>query len=460
MLEGQVIYRDFFEFLPPGIDLVYLTILKFVGSHAWVPNALLVLLGVCLANLCIVISKHLFRGGDAYLPGLLFVVVAFRSGLDGTHHWFSVLAVLAAIAIMLKERTLARVAAAGALCGIASDFTTTRGVVAVIALGVFLLWEARRKGQDWRRVWLCEAVLLTSFLIPFVAFNAYFAWKVGLQRFLECTVLFPAEYYPADARWNSLQVYMTEVPRFLPWYRLPALGVWLFIHSLQPLIYLLFFSRYWRQERITPHEPWEQLMLLSIAGLSLFAGVAPAPGLVRLCSISLPALILFVWFVQASEKYKRTGVRLLWVAALILAVGATVERQARWKKFLDMPTGRTASLYPASYERYQWLLQHTRPSEYFFEGDFADMYFPLALRNPAKVPFLTNTDYTRPEQVQDVVASLERHRVRFVLWSLLLDVPREKPAGDHLEPLREYLREHYRVAHTFSDFAQVWERVE
>jgi len=87
------------------------------------------------------------------------------------------------------------------------------------------------------------------------------------------------------------------------------------------------------------------------------------------------------------------------------------------------------------------------------------MYFPMGLRNPAKVPYVTTTDYTRPEEVLDVVDSLEKHRVRFVLWPLDLEVRAGNPsAGDHLGPLRTYLRAHYHVVRTFSDFDQLWER--
>ena len=106
------------------------------------------------------------------------------------------------------------------------------------------------------------------------------------------------------------------------------------------------------------------------------------------------------------------------------------------------------------------MFERTHPSEYFLEGDWPSLYFLLGLRDPASVPFLSNTDYTRPEQVADVVESLERHRVRFVLWSLRLDLhdPRDPAGGDHLGPLRAYLRAHYHVAKSFANGEWIWER--
>jgi hypothetical protein len=88
------------------------------------------------------------------------------------------------------------------------------------------------------------------------------------------------------------------------------------------------------------------------------------------------------------------------------------------------------------------------------------MYFMLNVRNPAEVPFLTTSDYTRPEQVLNVLNGLQAHRVRFVMWWPELDLPDDAahPEGDHLGPLRAYLSRHYRVVKTFTDGTQVWER--
>ena len=372
-----------------------------------------------------------------------------------------VLAVMGAVAVVIEKRSPARLVGAGALCGLASCFTTTRGIVAASGFAVFLVWEYRQRRLSWPSLLKAEVLLLAPFLASIVAVNAYFSWKVGLERFLDCTVSFVFRFYPADRKWNSLQVYMTEVPRFLPWYRLPALGVWLFVHGLLPLVYLLFFSRYRGQARDTSQVPWDRLMLLAIVGLFLFMGIAPAPGWVRLCSVSLPALILLVWLANSPGKLHQVVSGLLWVVAVVLVVGELVERQNHWKAYLDVPGGRTALFSPLAYDKYEWLSRRTRPAEFFLEGAFADMYFPLGLRNPAGVPFLTNNDYTRPEQVRNVIEGLEKHRVRLVLWSLGLDLPTEgRPSGDHLAPLRAYLHAHYRVVKTFGDFDQVWERNE
>lgn len=454
MLHGQMIYRDFFQFTPPGTELVYAVLFRWLGVCAWIPQGMLIFVGVSLAGLSITISAKLMKGWPIILPALLFLTLAFRSTLDATHHWYSTLAVMTALAVTIGRRNPPRLAAAGVLCGLATCFTQFRGLGGVLAIGLFLVWERRRKTQTLASLVKAEAWLVGPFLSTIVGLNAYFVWKVGLERFLFCTVVFGLKFYPSENTWR---IYMAELPALQSWLDLPRWGVFAFISGVLPIVYSLFFIRYWRVSATRPAEAWDRLMLVNIVGVFLFAGVAPAASHLRLCSVCLPALIIVVWFVNQPGRLEQTALRLLWVAALVLAIAGPASRQRHWRAYLNLPTGRTAFLDPVVYDKYRWLSERTRPTELFF-GDPL-MCFPLGLRNPAEVNFLTNTDYTRPEQVANVMQVLEKDRVHYVvLWDFALDVPRPDPAGDHLGPLDAYLRIHYHVVNTFADGDVVWER--
>lgn len=468
MLEGQMIYRDFFQFTPPGTELLYLALFKLFGTQGWIPNAVLVLFGLGFAWLSIEISKKVVRGPMAFLPGLLFLTLAFRIWFTGsTHNWLSVLAVTAAVAVIIEKRTPVRLAGAGTLCGLASFFTQPRGILAVLGLTVFLAWEKARQRQQWNRFFKDEAYMLMSFFLAIVVPNAYFIEKVGLERFLDCTVRFVVRYFPSDAMYNSFNAYTVDLADFLfapgSWmtYRLPAIGMWLFMHALVPFVYLGFFMRYRREAHTRPEQPWDRLMLLCFVGVFQLIGIASAPSWFRLCAISIPALVILVWWAASPGRFRKTLAGLLWGVALALVIAEPLERQIGWRACLDLPRGRTAFLEHDLYDKSQWLLQHTQPSGFFFRGVFPEFYFQLSQRNPAKVPYVTPTDFTRPEQVEEVVEALERTRARYVFWSVWLDVPGySPPEGDHLGPLRAYLGSHYHVIKIFgdADYEQVWER--
>jgi hypothetical protein len=80
----------------------------------------------------------------------------------------------------------------------------------------------------------------------------------------------------------------------------------------------------------------------------------------------------------------------------------------------------------------------------------------LWLRNPSRVAFVRPNDFTRPEEVRNLVEGLEKHQVRFVSWYHGLDDPQVE--GNHLAPLRSYLHSHYRVAESFDNGHIMWER--
>ena len=453
MYEGQLIYRDFDYFTLPGTDVLYLALFRLFGVRAWIPQMMLLLAGVISTWLSIKIAGKVMSGPAVFLPGFLFLTLPFTSYLDATHHLYNVLAATAALAVVIEERTIARLAWAGALWGLGTCFAQSL-VLGPVGLGLFLLWERPRKNEAWAVLVKKEGYLFASYLATVAAFNAYFVWKVGLKQVYYYTVTFVAKYFSAYGT-NNWRTYMLNWPSRHVWANWLDLAAWPLIHVLIPLVYILFFVRYWRERCLHPEEPWERLMLVNITGLCLFLSIASGPAWNRLYTVSLPALIMLVWFLKAPFKLERVLLRVLWAVVLILAIARPIVTQMRWKAFLDLPTGRTAFFDLSSYQETKWVLERTHPSDYFF-GDQL-LCFDLGLRNPSRVAFVTPYDFTRPEEVSNVVQTLDEHQVRFVSWYPGLDDP-AAVAGNHLAPLRRYLQSHYHVAEIFPNGHKIWER--
>jgi hypothetical protein len=457
MLHGQLIYRDFFHFLLPGTETVFMTLFKVFGEREWIPNVVLVVLGVLQTWLIVSISSTVLQGWKVALPGLLFLVGPYRNLLDATHHWFSSLAVLMAIFVIIERRTVARLAIAGMLCGITAFFTSARGLMCVLGLAGFLFWEQGYDLANSRLLRRKLAFLLSAFTVTIALICGGLVLKVGFRTLWQSVVVFPLRYYPTG-RANTVRVYMLGWPSLTPWTHVPALTVWCLIYVLLPFAYVFFLICYWRERTQRSAEPWDKLMLLNIVGCSLFCGVITAPGFGRLCAVSPPALVLFVWLFAGTSRYRKFLVKVLWIWALGLA---TVEPWPTWLRHslvLDLPAGRVGFRGDESGKEYSWLAQRTRPSEYLFDTA-ARVYFPLHLEDPSRIPFITNTGYTTADQVQDVMHSLEAKQVRFVLWRKYLSVPEDPlDTGDNLSPLREYLSRHYHIICTFSSADDILER--
>jgi hypothetical protein len=462
MYEGEAIYRDFFQFLTPGTSAVYFFLFRIFGLRLWVPSLSVLVLGLALAGLTVAISRKIMGPSLALLPSAIFLAGIYKNQLHPIHHWYSLLATMAAIVTLMERRSPVRIAAAGGFCGLAACFTQTRGVAVAVAIGVFLWWESGRRQADWRATFRKEAYLGAGLLATLMAVNTYFVWKAGLARFLWCTVVFVMKYYHQDGGPNTFLGSLQDFPMTGPLSSFPArFAQWSFIFAAVPFTYILFFTRYRRESRKTPSELWERPMLLAMVGSSLLLSVAPAPSLGRMGPSVLPGIILLGWFLDSPRKLARVLAASLAVGILLIAVHAVAGFQSRGKSILKMPQGPIAITDPELREELGWVEQHTRPAEYFYATADPGLYFYGDLRNPTPLPFVTDTGYTTLQQVADVIRGLEQHHVRYISWDgveLGTAADWGSPDDHRLGPLWNYMHSHYRRVRMFADFDEIWER--
>lgn len=465
MYDGELIYRDFFQFSPPATALAYFFPFKLLGLGLWVVNAEMALVGLGLAWIGVTIAKKVTHPNLAILPSAIFLAGLYVRHIEPTHHWFSLLAACGSIAVLMERRTPARIAAAGFLGALSTCFTQTRGLAVTLALAGFLWWESRRKREDLRALIIKEAWLVASFLVALIAVNGYFIWKAGLARFFWCTVVFGVNYYPKDAEYNTFKAFFNGVPSLTDLHSFisPYFCEWLFLNGLIPATCILFFIRYWRKSGKEPSAKWERPMLLALTCTAMLLSVAPAPTFLRLAASAFPGILLLVWFID-SPGWLARGLRvLLPLGVLVVALHsvAGVESQQKW--MLNTRQGQLALENGEDYEVFSWVRSHTQPLEYFYDTADAGWVgeFCLDLRNPSPISIVENNGYTTPEQVREIIQGLDRHHVLYICWSPdELDViPRHVSLfEDHIGPLRDYIYNHYRVVKVFTDDKQIWER--
>jgi hypothetical protein len=447
IVAGQLPYRDFLEMLAPGTDLLYAALFSLFGQLVVIENALTLTIGVILAWLVARISHSVLDGKLAFTAVLLVLLISFRYAMGANHHWFSALWALAAIASVIESRSLLRIAIAGAFCGVSSCFTQTRGLAVVVGLAAFFWWESSTTGLRRSMLWKRPLVLLTAYAAVVSLVLCYFLATIGPYQVFASIVLFPAKYYGA---YNHFDYWPVEEWRISTVTQLPAIAAAVILRAL-PATYLLlpFTIRHLRTCEATLRA---KVVLVGFVGAALFLEVINAPSGPRLAVTAIPACILAVWLLNLhgflSKKCLNAGAILL----LSFATVDTIAIQKAELGVLDLPTGRVAFVKRDWYEDCRYLAAHTSARDWYFGDDW--LGFPLGLRNPAFIPYVTNTDLTRPEQVQDLVYSLERHRVAYLSFSWVSDDTKPGPPGqDHLQPLRDYVLAHYQPA--YRDF---WRR--
>jgi hypothetical protein len=458
ILKGMRLYQDFFQFTFPGVQVMFAALIKAFGARIWLPNAVLVALGTLAAWITTLVSRRVLSGESAFLPAFLLVSVEFPAWHFASHHWLSTLAGMTAVLMLLRERTPGLLVTAGALCGLSAWFTQTAGTLLLLGVVVFVLWESGGSSRVWRVIVARWTLPIAGFLPTLLLGIGYFAWRAGPREFLWSTFVFPAKYYRAWVPDNSFSEYWVGVAGMRAWELVPLL----IVYATVPWVYLFFLLAYMRGRDAATGKPPEELVLLSLSGFFLFVAVAPVPGWYQLCTVSPPALILLVWLLRTCS-ISRTALRFLWIVGLLCATTfmvKTVRRERLVRRDLDLPTGRTAFLDTGVFDEVSWLNSRTRPGDFFFGGQNPRFYFPLGLCPPSRVPRVVPNDYTRPADVSDLIEALRTHRVRFLLWQLELDHPPVNAGrGDHLGPLRAYLRAHYHLVKIFSgSYDQVLER--
>lgn len=468
MYEGELIYRDFFEFTGPGVALVNLLFFKLFGLRVWIPNLLTVLLGTGLVWVGVAISRNLMRPGVAWLPSALFLVDARSYLSDPGHHWYSSLAALAAIAVLIRRRTLPRIAAAGCLCGLSACFTQTRGLAAAVGFVVFLWWDCRQQQMGRRELARTIACFAAGFAVALLLVNGYFIWQAGPARFFWCTVVFLLKYYPRQADWNTFQVFSgsfhsgSAASHSLRLYETSAKTFFDIVAT--PLACSAVLARYFWKRREKSWDDWHRPVLVATVGMFLFLSMAPAPAAYRILVSSLPAFILLGWLVDAPGKLPRAVLVFCSVGVFAAVTFSVFDSRPSELGVWAAPHGKVGVSDEGQdlVAEYEWVQQHTRPGDFFYEAGFSDIYFYLDLRNPTPLPRITNNGYTTIAQVNDVIDGLERHQTRYITWSTInLDsVPNwENPSDAHLQPLRDYIRAHYEVVKVFSDPGdEIWQR--
>ena len=478
LLDGEVMYRDFFHFAPPGADLYYAAVFSIFGAKVWVVNVTIFLLAACQLLILFIFSKRIFPSTYHYLPSLIYFTIGFRLwGIDGSYRLFSIVFVMAAALIVVFRRDTKAMIAAAALCGISSFFVQTRGLLGVGAIGLFLLWEQYNEGFELKPLLQKWTIAAATFLLTIGVTQFYMAWLGGFDNYFFANVIFLKEYYGADTLSNTF-AYFSDVPdlnSYLAsygfaggWFRyLRVAGPTLFFYALIPVVYVVFLI--YRRLRSAGTGSDRDLVLWAILGSVLFVG-ASAPTAFRLYHISIPGVLILTWLV--SRLRLGAGIsRTLTFGLLVLSVMYCFQRQTIANVTLELPAGRAAFLAPDTVDKYLWLADETEPGDYIYEAQHATYYFPLHLKNPSPFYLIRDNNYTPPFQVEQLLRSLRANPPRLIAWhGGWSKRPAERLPGDNLAPLWEFIRANYRMKKEFLEQGEFtvnsrrdiefWERID
>lgn len=450
MLDGEKMYRDFFQFTFPGGQVLYFLLFSVFGAKYWVLPFAIILMGFGYCWFLLRSAKLLIPGYLAYLPALIFIFFGFRwFGQDGSHRMFSPLFVLIGVFILLKGKGLWHWAATGACCAMSSYFTQQRGVIAVGAFGIFLLTDSFLSGWKWKDVISRSGVLCLGFAVTLAVLCSYFIFTAGLDTFINATLTYPSLYYHYQPD-NSLGGFWVGFRHILA---TPGIGPILsllpagFYGFIIPLIVIVFLAVYFRDRRKFDHAYWRGPLLMAIVS-GVFLISTTNPGHLRYYQISPTFLILLAWLLWHLKLFGERAGLFVKAAAVLMIVfsGIQIVRLQTGTAYVrvDTPRGTVYSSNMESTGRYTWIAERTKPGDLVFEASNPYIYFPFALKNPSGHAQFYQTEYTRPEFVLEAIEELKTKPPLYILWSNDYNIPdAERVPGDNLGPLAEYVQVEY-----------------
>lgn len=451
MLDGERVYQDFFQFTPPGTNLIYLGLFKVFGLYVWVTNGTVFALGLALCWVCFSLASEILERRLAVLATLLFLVLIYGKLFNGTHHLFSALIVMCATKLGMRHRTPGWLSCVGALLGLASFFTQTRGVMAMLAFATFLAWGWWREKKAWQVLLRQNLALGFAFVGTLLVLNAHFIFALGLKNLWYFQIT-----YVRNHMVHGLENWSLGLP--FAWRQLPRLATFLVVYLMVPVTYLIVLRRCWL-DRARPSLQLQKVALLFLVGSFLLLEVASSLNWLRLYAVSMPAVILLIWAVGQTESLRKYLFAMAWVVVAVLAIHQTWSRHSAEQVIVGVPGGRIA-VSPQESEELQWIAHRTKPGQFLFEAGGPRLYLPLQLLNPAFLDEVHTNNESPPEYVYLAIQQLDAKKVPFVLWVPRLDHADGGAAAMAIADLRRYLRDRYYLAEAFSNADEIWERKE
>lgn len=484
ILNGEVLYRDFFSFFTPGSYYWTALRLKLLGSTFFAGRVVLLVYGGAISLALYMLARRACSRWIAALTAYLFLVIGLPHAFYVLHNWDStVLAVLALHAAVLwaESRRPAWALATGTLVSLTCFFEQSKGAGLLVGLAAGLLilgWTGRR----WDLFRRSNLLMLAAGLAwPAAVTFAYFASEHSLTQMV-AGWLWPLQHYSASNRlpygyimlptggWDALYGSGS-----LPW-RLFALLLTspYFIVPFLPFLGLAVLIQvvYQMKSGNRPDGPQRLSVLVCACSLGLVLGTVATgrPDADHLIYIA-PPLILLLGIVLGG---KVVNSRLLGEAQPLLLAFLLVTFTAFGMLFLisgpfsaqqSLETRRGHIKLKCCDTVIPYLERHVAPEEVILVYPYKPLYYFLsATRSPTRFDYLQLGMHSE-DQVREALEELTAHRPRVVLWWLSFNTqivlwawPTTPQQALSRDTIADYILAHYQPCTTLNsqDIRQVY----
>ena len=221
ILDGQVIYRDFFEFLAPLTSYLAAWLFAATGPSILSARLLVTLLVAIAAGLLARLAARLeVTGAGVLLPGLLVAAVGYSAVPGYSHHWIVLVPTLGALLAAMSGADddappWTPWLAAGACAGVACLTMQSDGLALAGALGGWLVLEGLFGPTPATTLARRAAGLAAGALAVVAPAFGYLAWQQALGAAYTDTWWWTHAHYRIPGGLNDVY-YMVDLPTLVP----------------------------------------------------------------------------------------------------------------------------------------------------------------------------------------------------------------------------------------------------
>ena len=499
ILNGDLIYRDFFTVVTPGSYYTVASLFQIFGEQLMVLRWAALVCGLAIALVTLAIGRKIVSWPFAAAAALMTTVWGWFLITPNFYSLQAALLALIALFFHLRDAAEPRtkwVVLAGVMTGLTA--LVKQNVGAYVAVGLLLaMWLSRAFDTtfDFRGQLRRSALFIAGIAIPAVPTLLYLVAAGAGPYLYESWVYYPLMKYPDR--------FALPFPAFYPLLpehnvitlrdALPALltravpepavfDIWVkFVLYLPVLVYPLIVVRlawlvfqFHRRRRTDFRVEGCSLLAIAIAGAMLLLQTWPRADLTHLLFGIQPTFVLFAYVTDRVWRTMRAGTgRHLVVSAVLLLIMLLPHALLLWNGYrrtdweyanyvapLRSERARGVRAVPIEAQRIdtvtRYVAEHTSADETIFVVPWAAGFYFLADRkNPTRIDFMLFED---PEAYPCLLASLEEQPPKYVIYGYTWDVD-ERRFRDYAAPIDGYIRSRYAIENGVDGY-EIWRRLD
>jgi hypothetical protein len=444
-LQGELIYRDFFEMMPPGIVYVNAFFLWLLGPTTTTVGVIVIVLGALGALATYAVSAAVLSSYWRYVPAAIFAGLTYPSYTPGNHKWPTIILCLVGILAVVKTRSRLRCGISGIAHGGAVLCTQDFGAGAAIGMAAALwLLRERKDGSD-------PVVFVVACGLTVVITLGGFAAAAGFATVWYDVVGFLFEQYGTAHMLAVGFGGLESFPLWLTSFGLGGLGLAYAVIGVA--------RRFWRSD-----PPSLVIIALPGAGLLVIGGVVhpiePTLFGVRAVPLTIIGLYLLQRVVERRTAHPWPAVGLIALGAILVADAVARPIRAQFTTPLLAEEHRAGKIWTyGSYNHLDeliWLEANTVEGEpVFLFPDKGGFYFLSRTRSATSYPKLFDWGFSADAHIVDAIQQLARRCPAVGIWhrTRLFSVAMNRPDIFTLKPLEQALLRDYDVVAEFPNGA-------